>query len=136
MFIGSTPKVGINSQISQGTLLGELSEIYYEISKKHYRNARLAGNSAGKEHTLEKDMFLEIRAKLCGYSEKGTLSLEDIRLCLDQERLNFNSTLDWLTENERSSSNCSPLLSVTRQLSRLSSPSLSQQSSIQLFSNG
>ncbi|XP_075242834.1 uncharacterized protein LOC142337472 isoform X3 [Convolutriloba macropyga] len=139
---GNTPK--LSGSHSNASLLSELSGIYYDVQKQHSRTSRGIGSTVEeKENAIEKDMFLKIRAKFWGYNDKpksihapDNFSLYEFGICLEHDRTEFNNSLSWLRENELNSSNCSPLLSVTRQLSRLSSPSLSQQSSVQLFSHG
>ena len=113
----------------------ELSEIYHSIVKGmsgQYDSG--SSNNIAKMQEIERDTFLNIRAKTLVFPSNKNFNIYDFAKYLDLEREEFNRSLHWLKYTDDDSSYSSPCLSVTRQLSLLSSPSLSHQTSVQLFS--
>ena len=119
------------------SLVEELSEIYHSIVKglsgQYDSNS---SNNIAKMQEIERDTFLNIRAKILVFPPQKNFNIYDFAKYLDLEKEAFNNSLNWLKFTDDDSSYSSPALSVTRQLSLLSSPSLSHQTSVQLFSVG
>ena len=119
------------------SLVEELSEIYHSIVKglsgQYDSNS---SNNIAKMQEIERDTFLNIRAKILVFPSQKNFNIYDFAKYLDLEKEAFNNSLNWLKFTDDDSSYSSPALSVTRQLSLLSSPSLSHQTSVQLFSVG